>query len=102
MLDHVAKEYGLAPPLANLLSDDPYKDLTTRVLTGEYVGQATVDGVKTGHTESAVDLARLAGILPAFMIDPSAGGEAQTVSTGDLAEWQDPRHLAIASRARTS
>jgi GTP cyclohydrolase II len=49
---------------------------------------------------TAMELARLAGILPAFLIEPSAGGEAQTVSSGDLAEWKDPRHLAIASRAR--
>lgn len=50
--------------------------------------------------ETALELARHAGILPAFLVDPSAGGEAQTVSSGDLAEWKDPRHLAIASRAR--
>jgi GTP cyclohydrolase II len=49
--------------------------------------------------QTAMALARLAGILPAYLIDPSAGGEAQVVSSGDLAEWQDPRHLAIAARA---
>jgi GTP cyclohydrolase II len=48
---------------------------------------------------AALELARLAGILPAFLVDPSSGGEAQTVSSGDLTEWQDPRHLAIAARA---
>ena len=46
-----------------------------------------------------MSLARLAGILPAYLVDPSAGGEAQAVSSGDLAEWQDTRHLAIAARA---
>ena len=49
---------------------------------------------------TAMELARLAGILPAFLIDPSTGGEAQPLSSGDLAEWQDTRHLAIAARAR--
>ncbi|MFM6931041.1 MAG: GTP cyclohydrolase II, partial [Novosphingobium sp.] len=49
---------------------------------------------------TAMELARLAGILPAYLIDPSAGGEAQVVSSSDLAEWSDPRHLHIASRAR--
>ena len=47
---------------------------------------------------TAMDLARLAGILPAYLVDPSAGGEAQVVSSGDLAEWKDTRHLAIAAR----
>ena len=49
---------------------------------------------------TALSLARLAGILPGFLIDPSHCGEAQVVSSGDLAEWQDSRHLAIATRAR--
>jgi len=49
---------------------------------------------------TAMELARLAGILPAFLVDPAGCGEAQAVSSGDLAEWRDPRHLAIASRAQ--
>ncbi len=49
---------------------------------------------------SALELARLAGILPAFLVDPAGCGEAQSVSSADLAEWKDPRHLAIAARAR--
>ncbi|MEQ1639834.1 MAG: GTP cyclohydrolase II [Novosphingobium sp.] len=49
---------------------------------------------------TAMELARAAGILPAYLVDPSAGGEAQALSSGDLTEWKDPRHLAIASRAR--
>ena len=48
---------------------------------------------------AAMELARLAGILPAYLIDPSLCGEAQVVSSGDLAEWKDSRHLAIAARA---
>ena len=48
---------------------------------------------------TALELARLAGILPAFLIDPSSGGETQAVSSGDLTEWKDPRHLTIATRA---
>ena len=48
---------------------------------------------------TAMELARLAGILPAFLVDPTQSGEAQTVSTGDLVEWKDPAHLVIASRA---
>ena len=49
---------------------------------------------------AALELARLAGILPAFLVDPVGdAGSGTLVSHGDLAEWQDPRHLAIAARA---
>ena len=49
---------------------------------------------------AAMELARLAGILPAFMIDPAAAGEAQAVAPEDLAAWKDMAQLAIATRAR--
>lgn len=49
---------------------------------------------------TAMELARLAGILPAFLVDPAAAGEAQPVATADLADWKSPAHLTIASRAR--
>jgi len=48
---------------------------------------------------TAMELARLAGILPAFLVDPALPGEAQAVSSSDLAEWKDPAQLTIASRA---
>ncbi len=49
---------------------------------------------------AALELARLAGILPAFLVDPAGdAGPGTSVSHGDLAEWSDPRHLAIAARA---
>ncbi|MEJ2458163.1 MAG: GTP cyclohydrolase II [Novosphingobium sp.] len=49
---------------------------------------------------TAMELARLAGILPAFLAVPALDGEVQDVSPGDLAEWKDTRRLRIASRAR--
>ena len=49
---------------------------------------------------AALDLARIAGILPAFMVDPEHGGEAAVLKAGDLAEWRDPARLTIATRAR--
>src|SRR5690606_28944320 len=49
--------------------------------------------------EAALELARLAGILPAFMVDPSDAGEAQPVAPADVAALTDPATLAIASRA---
>lgn len=55
------------------------------------------------HPEAArlaMDLARLAGVLPAYLVDPDPVGHAQRVDIADLAEWQDSARLAIASRAR--
>ena len=49
---------------------------------------------------AALELARLAGILPAFMVAPEGAGEAQDFSPGDLAAFADPARLAIATRAR--
>jgi len=48
---------------------------------------------------AALDLARIAGILPAFMVDPEHGGEAVLLDESDLAEWRDPARLTIATRA---
>lgn len=50
--------------------------------------------------ETAMELARLAGILPAFLVAPEMDGEVQDVSPQDLAGWKDTARLAIASRAR--
>lgn len=50
--------------------------------------------------EAALELARLAGILPAFLVDPKDAGEAQPVAPGDLAHWTDSAKLTIAARAR--
>lgn len=48
---------------------------------------------------TAMELARLAGILPAFLVAPTPVGDVQDVSPADLAEWKDTRRLVIASRA---
>ena len=49
---------------------------------------------------TAMELARLAGVLPAFLVDPDPPGEAQAVHAGDLAAWKDTANLTIATRAR--
>ena len=49
---------------------------------------------------AALELARLAGILPAFLVDPADAGEAQPFAPGDLAAYADTARLAIATRAR--
>jgi GTP cyclohydrolase II len=49
---------------------------------------------------TAMELARIAGILPAFLVAPDVAGEAVAVSSADLAAFLDPRSLTIATRAR--
>ena len=50
--------------------------------------------------EAALELARIAGILPAFLVDPAGAGEAQPVAASDLDVWAAPDALFIATRAR--
>jgi len=57
-----------------------------------------LDAAEAART--AMELARLAGVLPAFLVDPEPAGEALAVGPQDLAAWQDANRLAIATRAR--
>jgi len=57
-----------------------------------------IDDLEAAAT--AMELARIAGILPAFLVNPAPAGEAQELATADLAAWKDSTRLAIASRAR--
>ncbi|MFL0354979.1 GTP cyclohydrolase II [Erythrobacter sp. GH1-10] len=54
----------------------------------------------TGQAEAAMELARIAGILPAFMVDPEEAGEAQPVSASDLESYSATGALNIVTRAR--
>ncbi len=49
---------------------------------------------------AAMELARIAGILPAFLVDPDNAGEVQPIAASDLAAWSDASRLTIATRAR--
>jgi GTP cyclohydrolase II len=49
---------------------------------------------------AALELARLAGILPAFMVDASPAAEPVAVEPGDLAAFTNATALTIATRAR--
>ena len=75
---------------------DPALDLTYP-LKGPFLAEPLADPV---GAMAAMELARLAGILPAFLVDPAPAGEVQAVSAGDLAAFKDPARLTIASRAR--
>lgn len=52
------------------------------------------------QAEAALEMARIAGILPAFLVDPDYAGEAQTVAASDLEAWADTNNLRIATRAQ--
>ncbi len=49
---------------------------------------------------AALELARIAGILPAFLVDPAGAGEPQPVAVSDLAAYADAGALRIVTRAR--
>ncbi len=49
---------------------------------------------------AAMELARIAGILPAFMVDPEGAGEAQPISASDLAAYTEAGALRIVTRAK--
>jgi GTP cyclohydrolase II len=49
---------------------------------------------------AALELARIAGILPAFLVDPEGAGEAQPFIPSDLPAYSDPARLVVAARAR--
>lgn len=54
------------------------------------------------HAEAAsaaMELARLAGLLPAFLVDPIPVSEAHVLHASDLAVWKQTSRLAIAARA---
>lgn len=52
------------------------------------------------QARAALELARLAGVLPAFLVDPQGAGEAVALTATDVAAYADARRLQIASRAR--
>ena len=75
---------------------DPALDLTWP-LKGPFLAEGIADPVAA---RTAMELARIAGILPAFLVDPVPIGEVQDVSPADLAAYQDTARLSIAARAR--
>lgn len=75
---------------------DPALDLM-HPMKGPFAAEPIID---SEAARTAMELARLAGILPAFLVSPAIEDDAQEVSVADLADWKDTRHLRIASRAR--
>ncbi len=88
-----AQEFDLAS--ARVLAD-PALDLTAP-LKGPFKAEA-LEWKETAI--AALDMARLAGILPAFMVDPTQAGEPQPAAPGDIAALGDTSSITIATRAR--
>ena len=73
---------------------DPALDLRYP-MKGPFLAESLVAGEVAA---TALELARLAGILPAFMV--LAQAQADEVTAADLAAWKSPANLTIQSRAR--
>ena len=74
---------------------DPALDLL-HPMKGPFVAEPLVS---RAEAVAAMELARLAGVLPAFLVDPLPAAEGQSVAASDLDDWKDSGHLAIATRA---
>ncbi|MBX7494819.1 GTP cyclohydrolase II [Qipengyuania sp. 6B39] len=52
------------------------------------------------QARAALELARMAGVLPAFIVDPHGAGEPVALEAGDVAAFADASRLQIATRAK--
>ena len=75
---------------------DPALDLTAP-LKGPFLAEH-LDWAE--EAAAAMELARIAGILPAFLVAPETAAEAVAVGPADLAAFLDPAAIAVATRAR--
>ena len=76
---------------------DPARDLM-RPFQGPFRADAIAD---ITAARAAMELARIAGILPAFLVAPTPGlPNVVVVRAEDLADFADTLHLTIAARAR--
>ena len=51
------------------------------------------------QARAALELARMAGVLPAFLIDPASASEAVSLTADDVIAYADASRLQIATRA---
>ena len=52
------------------------------------------------QARAALELARMAGVLPAFLVDPVGAGEAVSLEASDVGAYADASRLQIATRAK--
>lgn len=70
-------------------------------LANPFKGPFRAEPIDWGEAaRAAMELARIAGILPAFLVDPVDAGEAHALSASDLAAYTDAAALKIVTRAR--
>jgi len=93
ILIHGAESFDLATALP---ISDPALDLKNP-LKGPFRAEP-LEWRDTGR--AAMELARIAGILPAFLVDPANAGEAHPLRADDLASYAEPGALRIVTRAR--
>jgi GTP cyclohydrolase II len=91
----IARAPWLDLPAAVALAD-PATDLS-HPFKGPF---AALDVAHPQAAQAALDLARHAGLLPAFFVHDRAQAGADAVSSADVAGWEAPDSLAIAARAR--
>lgn len=92
VLIRAAEPMGLAHALTIA---DPARDLASP-LKGPFLAEALDFAPQAA---AALELARIAGILPAYLVAPAAAGEPVQVEAGDLEAFADPARLNIATRA---
>ncbi len=85
---------GFDLPLARAIAD-PALDLATP-MKGPFRAEPLLFETAA---KTAMELARLAGVLPAFLVDPTPADIAQDVRVDDLTAWQSTVNLTIAARA---
>ena len=78
-----------ALPIADLDLGNPFK------------GPFKAEGIEWDDiARAAMELARIAGILPAFLVDPDGAGEAHALEATDLAAYTNAGALKLVTRAR--
>ena len=75
---------------------DPALDLANP-MSGPFRAEAVE---AAGAARTAMTLARLAGILPAFLVDPDPADRPLNVSANDVAAYQEADRLTLQTRAR--
>lgn len=91
----IARSPWLDLPAAMALAD-PATDLA-EPLKGPF---AAIALPYVEAAQAALDLARHAGLLPAFFIRTDDDARYDQVSSQDVSQWESPQRLAIAARAR--
>ncbi len=88
-----AETFDLAAALAVA---DPALDLQTP-LKGPFKAMPLAWEIQA---QAALELARIAGVLPAFLVNPDGAAEAVALNAADVAAYSDASRLQIAARAR--